>query len=120
MIQQVSGKAMLYADDILAVNAGNAPAGKFYFYVPPDKKEFGLSLLGDAGETADYSLFDSSGTKVKSWVKLTKNVKETIPVTHAGVWCIAVDDLVDDGGFGLTDLPNLFALRPGDVMIPGK
>jgi len=116
IIEAFTGKVMLYTGDVLAVNAGNAPGGKYYFYVPEDRKEFGLSLIGDRGETADYSLFDPSGAKVKSWEKLGANTKEVIPVTKGGVWCISVDHLVDDGGFGLTDLPNFFALRPQDVM----
>lgn len=120
VIEAFTGKVMLYTGDVLAVNAGNAPGGKFYFSVPADRKTFGLSLLGDRGETADYSLFDPSGKKVKSWTKLTANTKETIDVTAPGVWSIRVDHLVDDGGFGLTDLPNLFALRAQDVMVPAK
>jgi hypothetical protein len=29
-----------------------------------------------------------------------------------------VDYLINDGGFELVDLPNFFALRPQDVMLP--
>jgi hypothetical protein len=118
-IDAVSGKAMIFAEDVLALNAGDAPGGKFYFYVPAGRKQFGLSLLGEKGEWAAYSVFDPSGKKVASWEKVTANAKQTVPVTQPGIWCISVDHLVDDGGFGLVDLPNLFALRPGDVMIGG-
>lgn len=118
VVEAFTGKLMIYAGDYLGVNAGNAAGGKFYFNVPSDRKDFGLMLTGEGNESVDYSLFDPSGNKVKSWSKVTAATKERIAVTQPGVWCISVDHLVDDGGFALTDLPNFFALRGEDVMVP--
>lgn len=119
-IEQVDCPAMIYAEELLAVNAQKGPAGRFYFYVPQDRRQFGLKLIGDGSETADYTLFDSAGRAVRQWKTLKQTQTENIAVTQPGIWCIQVDYLLDDGGFGLVDLPNLFALRPEDVRIPTR
>jgi len=116
-VESVDCPAMIYTNNLLELNSQQASAGRYYFYVPPGRKEFTMKVLGHGAETADYTLYDSAGKTVKVWKTHTANTTEVIPVTQTGVWCMQVDFLVDDGGFGLVDLPNLFALKPEDVMV---
>lgn len=116
-IEAVDCPAMIYADGLLEVNAQKGSAGRYYFYVPADRKEFTMKVFATAGEPADYTLFDAAGNKVKVWKDHKELTTETFQVTTPGVWCMQVDYLLDDGGFGLVDLPNFFAIKPEDVHV---
>jgi hypothetical protein len=104
--------------EFLTVNAQRAFAGRFYFYVPENRDSFQIVLQGDPGEYVDYTLYDPENQPVLSLKQLKATRTEDVKVTKSGVWCIEVDNAVDDAGVKLEGIPNVFALRPQDVMIP--
>ncbi len=112
--------SMIYADDMLIVNSRDFTAGRFFFYVPDGRKDFGLKLIGHPGMPGDYKLYDPAGKKVREWKTLKENKEEKIEVLTPGIWCMEIQNLVNDGGFKLTDLPNFFALNPDQLMIPNN
>ncbi len=59
-IDSIDVPAMFFSQDMVVVNAPQN-AGRFFFFVPPGRQAFGLSLEGDKAQTSDYSLFDPSG-----------------------------------------------------------
>jgi hypothetical protein len=109
---------MIVPQDFLTVNAQRAFAGRFYFYVPENCDSFKIVLQGDPGEYVDYTLYDAKNQPALSLKQLKATRTEEVKVTKAGVWCIEVDNAVDDAGVKLEGIPNVFALRPQDVMIP--
>lgn len=116
-IDEVNCPSMIYTDDMIVVNSRDFNAGRFYFYVPDGRKEFSLKLIGHPTMTADYKLYDSSGNKTREWKALKEDREESVKVTGAGIWCLEIQNLVNDGGFKLIDLPNFFSLSPDQVMV---
>ncbi|HEX7010935.1 MAG TPA: hypothetical protein VF184_13215 [Phycisphaeraceae bacterium] len=114
-IESTTCPMMIVPEDWLAVNAQRGFAGRFYFYVPAGRDRFRLSVQGHPVETADYAIYDPAGPRVDRVVQATQNRTLEISVTTPGVWCIEVDNVVDDAGFKLDDLPNRFAIRPEHV-----
>ncbi len=114
-IEDTTCPMMILPENMLALNAAGGLAGRFYFYVPENKQSFQIALQGHPGETVDYSLYDASGVKVFEKIKATQDENHVVPITNPGVWCVEVDNVVDDAWIKLIDLPNRFALRPEHV-----
>jgi hypothetical protein len=109
---------MIAPEDFLSVNAQRSLAGRFYFYVPADCKNFKLTMQGEGGEYADFTVFDAANKTVLEEKQLSARTTREIPVTQAGVWCVEINNVIDDAGIKLEGIPNLFALRPEYVRIP--
>lgn len=111
-VQDSNSDLVIVPDDYLTINAHFGFAGRYYFYVPPGKTDFKISLQGHAGETADYNLYDAGNEAVLNVKTLKATQTFDVKVTKPGVWCIESEYVVDDAGFKLLDLPNIFAIRP--------
>jgi hypothetical protein len=109
---------MIAPEDFLSVNAQRGLAGRFYFYVPQDCKNFKLTMQGEGGEYADFTVFDADNKVALEEKQLSNLTTKEIPVTKAGVWCVQIDNAIDDAGIKLEGIPNLFALRPEYVRAP--
>ncbi len=118
-IENISCPALLINSKGISVNARGF-AGRFFFFVPQNRKTFSIKLSGHPIETASYILYDSQGHIVKQWKKLTQSKIFSVKVTCPGIWRLDIDDVVDDAGFKLIDLPNIFAFRAKDIRIANK
>ena len=117
-VEKSNSPLMIVPDDFLTVNAQRGLAGRFYFYVPENCPSFKITLQGDPGEYVDYTLFDAANQPAFEVRQLKATATQEIPVTKAGIWCVEVDNAIDDAGFKLEGIPNVFALRPEHIRIP--
>jgi len=116
----LSRKSVLYSPaEISGCTAGDQ-AYRYFFYVPRQTRTFRLRMAGCGGETATFRVFAPDDTLIVEEKDLGKEVTRRIdarPLAGA-VWRLDVSDIVEDHGFQLMDIPNIFAARPDQLLVP--
>jgi hypothetical protein len=119
-------EAVLYAPDGWVWGcAGGQEMSRYFFYVPRGTERFRLKMSGSGNETATFRLFGPDGQNLIEEFDLSATAGGVTPErevdagTLAGRVCwIEVSDIVQDHGFGLVGIPNIFAWRPQQLLAP--
>ena len=115
-----SANTVLYGPEQVRGCRGGDQVFRYFFYVPKQAPEFAVKLRASQREPATFRLFGPEGRLVLERVKLGKEVSCQIePTQLAGTICwLETSEIVEDHSFQLLGIPNLFAARPEQLLVP--
>jgi len=113
-------EAVLYSPGAIHGCCGKTQRFHYFFYVPRAINTFRLRLTGHGGEKATFRLFGPEGRVLLEEKHLSRSVEHQIDAgSLAGRVCwLETTDIVEDYGFELLDIPNVFAARPEHLIVP--
>lgn len=102
------------------VCAKGQEVSRYFFYVPKGTERFRMRMSGSGKETASFRLFGPDSLNLVEELGLSARIEREIDArTLAGRVCwIEVTDIIEDHGFGLVGIPNIFAWRPQQFLAP--
>jgi len=113
-------EAVLYSPGSIHGCWGKTQRFRYFFYVPRGTGSFRMKLKGSGNETATFRLFCPEGRMLLEEKHLGKSVEHEIDAASlAGKVCwLETTDIVEDHGFELVDIPNIFASCPAHLLVP--
>ncbi|MBC8876603.1 MAG: hypothetical protein H8E44_44815 [Planctomycetes bacterium] len=113
-------EAVLYSPGPIHGCWGKTQRFRYFFYVPRGIGSFRLKLKGSGNEKATFRLFSPKGRVLLEEKHVSRSVEHEIGAASlAGRVCwLETTDIVEDHGFELIDIPNIFASCPAHLLVP--
>jgi len=115
-----SGVLLYSPEDSIHGCRGRDEVFRYFFYVPQATEKFRLSMWAKLSEPATFRLFGPEGQRILEEKRLKKPLEREVDATalQGRVCWIETVDTAEDHAFRLIGIPNIYAMRPEQLLAP--